>query len=67
MMNDAEKNGCAAIVVIAVLLVACFVLGLHVQRWAVRREATTHGVAEWRIDPMTGEESFVWLTESEGE
>jgi hypothetical protein len=59
-----DKDGCFSTVVTAAVFAAVgFWVGFSVGAGAVRRTATQHYAAEYRVDPQTGVTTFVWLTD----
>ncbi len=53
------------LVALIVVVVGCCCIGFIAGRGLCREEALDAGAAEWRIDPKTGEKSFVWLGDTD--
>jgi hypothetical protein len=46
-----------------VILVCC----KHLMDWTWQQRAIKHNAAEWRVDPKTGQTTFMWLTKPDAE
>jgi hypothetical protein len=71
-MNSKDKLVCGfTVCALAILAVGGTAIngaiGMRDGRDRTRIEAIEANVAEWRIDPKTGEKSFVWLTPQQAE
>lgn len=65
-MNDNE--GCGIVGFYAALFLALGIwAGMSLGSQQMKHAAVEHHAAEYRCDPETGETSFVWLTDGEGE
>ena len=54
-------------VIATLICMVAFLSGFNLSENDWEKQAIEHGAAEWRIDPTTGDKSFVWLTVGGGE
>ncbi len=43
-----------------ILVVTSFIIGGATMRYYIRKEAIYNGAAHYKVDPFTGETTFVW-------